>query len=124
MPLDILTGQSIDVKEALAWQNSKEFHHFFPQAFLKANGVVGAKASSLANMVYLSSASNKIICDRAPSAYVKELLDSHGDEARKWLASNLVDDAAINAALKDDFDGFLNARAEVIGKVASKLAGW
>lgn len=124
MPLDILTGQAIDVKEALAWQNSKEFHHFFPQAFLKANGVAVAKASALANMVYLSSASNKIISDRAPSAYVKELLDSHGDQARKWLASNLIDDAAIYAALNDDYDSFLNARAEVIGKVASKLAGW
>jgi hypothetical protein len=34
-PVDLLTGQSIDTTKALAWSNTKEFHHFFPQEFLK-----------------------------------------------------------------------------------------
>ncbi len=29
-PVDLLTGQSIDVGKALSWGNDKEFHHFFP----------------------------------------------------------------------------------------------
>lgn len=124
MPRDFLTGQAIDVDKALAWQNSKEFHHFFPQAFLKSAGVTASKASSQANMVFLSSASNKAISDRAPSEYVQELIKAHGAQARQWLATNLVDDAAIACALKDDFDGFLQARARTIDQVASKLAGW
>lgn len=123
-PVDILTGQSIDVRDALAWQNAKEFHHFFPQAFLKAKGVPSAKASALANMIYLSSGSNKSISDLAPSNYVKELLAAHGEKARQWLASNLVNDAAIDAALLNDYDGFLEARAQTIHEVTKRLAGW
>ncbi len=123
-PKDFLTGQTIDVDKALTWQNNKEFHHFFPQAFLRAKGVGPAKVSSLANMVYLSSVSNKSISDRAPSQYVSKLLADHGDHARAWLATSLIDDAAIQAALKDDYDGFLEARAVAINDQAKKQAGW
>jgi hypothetical protein len=123
-PRDLMTGVSIDTDKALAWQNSKEFHHFFPQAYLKGKGVTNSKASVLANMVFLSSASNKAISDRAPSSYVKELIDTHGDNIRTWMATNLVDDAAIKAALADDYDGFLDARAKNIHAHTLKLAGW
>jgi hypothetical protein len=123
-PKDFLTGQAIDVDKALAWQNSKEFHHFFPQAFLRTKGVAASRISSLANMVYLSSASNKLISNRAPSEYVAKLLAEHGAEARAWLATNLIDEAAINAALADDYDAFLAARAAVINERAKTQAGW
>jgi hypothetical protein len=119
-----LTGLTIDTDQALAWQNAKEFHHFFPQAFLKGKGVSASKASSLSNMVFLSSASNKAIADQPPSVYLKKLLADHGDDARRWLATNLVDDAAIQAALHDDFDAFLDARAKTINNRAVQLAGW
>lgn len=123
-PKDFLTGQAIDVDRALAWQNGKEFHHFFPQAFLRTKGVAASRISSLANMVYLSSASNKLISDRAPSEYVAKLLAEHGHEARAWLATNLIDEAAIKAALADDYDVFLAARANAINERAKIQAGW
>lgn len=123
-PRDFLTGQAIDVDKALAWQNNKEFHHVFPQAYLRTKGITPAKISSLSNMVYLSSVSNKSISDRAPSQYVAKLLSEHGDHARSWLATNLIDDAAIQAALKDDYDGFLDARAMAINEQAKRLSGW
>lgn len=123
-PKDILTGLAIDVDKALAWQNSKEFHHFFPQAFLRTKGIPASRVSSLANMVYLSSASNKLISDRPPSEYLAKLLAEHGPEARAWLATNLIDDAAIDAALADDYDTFLAARAKVINERAKIQAGW
>jgi hypothetical protein len=124
LPRDFLTGQKIDVDQALAWQNSKEFHHIFPQAFLKSKGITGPRVSSLANMVYLSSASNKIISDQAPATYIGELLESHGDEARGWLATNVIDESAIKAALANDYDAFLQARAQRIDALAQHLAGW
>ena len=123
-PVDILTGQTIDVAKALAWQNSKEFHHIFPQAFLKTRGLTSAQVSPLANMAYLTSASNKKISDQAPSVYFKALLDEHGDAAKGWLAHNLIDQAAIDAALKDDFEAFLDARSNAIHGVARQLTGW
>lgn len=123
-PKDFLTGQAIDVDKALAWQNSREFHHFFPQAFLRTKGVAASRISSLANMIYLSSASNKVISDRAPSEYVAKLLAEHGAEARAWLATNLINDAAIDAALADDYGAFLAARANAINERAKIHAGW
>jgi hypothetical protein len=123
-PRDFLTGQLIDVDKALAWQNNKEFHHFFPQAFLKSRGVGPSKISALANMVYLSSASNKSISDSAPSVYLAKLLSEHGDAAKSWLATNLIDDAAVDAAMKDDYDSFLAARASAIDVRAKSQAGW
>lgn len=124
VPKDIVTGVAIDVSKALAWQNAKEFHHFFPQAYLKSRGVPSGRISSLANMIYLSSASNKLISDRAPSDYLAELLANHGSAARAWLASNLIDDAAIEAALADDYDAFLAARSNAINVRAKTQAGW
>jgi hypothetical protein len=123
-PKDLLSGQIIDTDKALAWQNAKEFHHFFPQAFLRGKGVSNTKASALANIVFLSSSSNKIVSDQAPSQYLAKLLSDHGDDARKWLASNLVDEAAIGAALKDDFEGFLAARSSTIDARTRNLADW
>lgn len=123
-PHDFLTGLAIDVSKALAWQNSKEFHHFFPQAFLRSQGVSNTKSSALANIVYLSSASNKSISDRAPSEYLRELLDKYPDSARRWLASNLVDDTAVDATLNNDYDGFLDARSRSIESRALQLARW
>ncbi|WP_447939587.1 GmrSD restriction endonuclease domain-containing protein [Pseudoxanthomonas mexicana] len=123
-PRDFLTGQKIDVAKALAWQNSKEFHHIFPQAFLKKQGYTSNQIGPLANMAYLTSASNKQISDQAPSTYFRELLDDHGEDAKLWLASNLIDDDAIEAALNDDFKRFLEARAKAIHAVALKLTGW
>lgn len=123
-PKDFLTGQAIDVDKALAWQNSKEFHHFFPQAFLRSKGVPTSRISSLANMVFLSSSSNKLISDRAPSEYLGKLLAEHDIEARAWLATNLVDEAAIEAALADDYNAFLAARAHAINERAKASAGW
>jgi len=68
-PLDLLTGQRIDVSSALAWSNTKEIHHFFPQRFLRDRGVPSHKINSLANCVILTSISNKTISDKAPSIY-------------------------------------------------------
>jgi hypothetical protein len=123
-PRDILTGLAIDTDKALAWQNAKEFHHFFPQSFLKARGVSAAKASALANILYLSSASNKTIGDRPPSDYIGQLIKTHGADARKWLAASLVDGTAIKAALADDYDAFLSARSKTIEERANQLAQW
>jgi hypothetical protein len=123
-PLDFVTGQHIDVGSALSWTNAKEFHHFFPRKFLEDRGYSSARINCLANFVLLSSASNKLISDRAPHAYVSELLEKHGNEFRKWLATNLITEACIDAALMDDFDAFVEARSLAIDEACKKVAAW
>lgn len=123
-PLDLITGQVIDIDKSLAWSNDKEFHHFFPQAFLSKRGIGASKANVPGNIVLLTSRSNIAISDSAPSAYLKGVIDANGREALvERLRSNLIPDAALDAALDDDFDAFINLRSTHLHKIAERLAG-
>ncbi len=114
-PLDLVTGQRIDVGRALSWQNDKEFHHFFPRAFLRSRGVNNARANVCGNLVMLSSVSNIWVSDRPPSQYLQDLADIEGEPAlRRRLSTCLVEEEAYQAALRDDFDTFLRVRAETL----------
>jgi hypothetical protein len=69
-PVDMLTGHRVDARRSLAWSNDKEFHHFFPQAYLKDQGVSGGRVNAAANIVLLSSVSNIRISNSPPSKYL------------------------------------------------------
>jgi hypothetical protein len=124
-PVDLLTGQNIDTAKALAWSNSKEFHHFFPREYLKQEGNANAtQINCLANIVMLTSASNKTISKRAPSDYLKDVAAAAGANLNQWLSSNLISEAAYDAALADDFDTFLRERRSTINDEILKLGAW
>ncbi|HWA28856.1 MAG TPA: DUF262 domain-containing protein [Lacunisphaera sp.] len=121
-PRDLLTGAVLDVDKALAWANAKEYHHFFPDAYLKGKGVAPRKVNALANFIMLSSASNKHITNRAPSDYLREVEAAAGPNLKDWLNSNLIPVDAFMAAKGDDYDGFLKLRARHIHQTVLKLA--
>lgn len=123
-PRDLLTGQSIDTKAALAWQNEKEYHHFFPQDYLKQKGQSAARINALANIVMLTSASNKKISARPPSDYLVEVEKAAGANLDVWLRSNLIPPAAFAAAKANNYDAFLAERASSIHAQIKALAGW
>jgi hypothetical protein len=56
-PLDIINGQKIDVGKSLSWSNDKEYHHFFPQAYLARKRIGSSKANVVGNIVLLTSKS-------------------------------------------------------------------
>jgi hypothetical protein len=123
-PVDLKTGQKIDVAKSLSWSNDKEFHHLFPKAFLRGIGVLPRRANSIANIVMLSSISNIQIRDRAPSVYLAEICGDVGEaELRSRLAACLVDEASYQAALADDFEGFIKARSAHLQTTALALVG-
>lgn len=123
-PTDFLTGQEVDTNQALTWLHPDGLHPFFPISFLKARGVSSVRSWALANFIFLSPHSSEKLKDTRPSQFLARVLDERNDGARKWLASNLVDEAAIDAALIDDYDGFLAARSATIDKHMRRLAGW
>lgn len=123
-PVDLLTGQKIDVDKALHYTNSKEYHHFFPRDYLLGKNVNKRKANALANFVMLTAASNKRITNRAPSDYLQEVEASLGDGLKAALESNLISDAAYAAAKVNDFDTFLTERATTIWNRTKELTGW
>ncbi|NJP30601.1 DUF262 domain-containing protein [Micromonospora thermarum] len=123
-PLDLLSGQRIDVGKALSWQNDKEFHHFFPRAFLRSHGIGGTRANVCGNLVMLSSVSNIWVSDRPPSRYLRDLADLDGEEALlQRLRSCLVEEEAYQAALRDDYDTFLRVRSETLHRRLMQLIG-
>lgn len=124
-PLDVLTGQKIDVSQALHQGNTREFHHLFPRNYLKnAKKSESREANVLANIVMLTSASNKIISNRPPSDYLRQAKQSLGKSFRDVMFSNLISDSALSAALNDDYEGYLKARARDINEEVGKLAQW
>ncbi len=123
-PVDLLTGQRIDVTKALAWTNNPEFHHFFPRDYLATKGVDSDHINRLANIIYLTSASNKTIANRAPSDYLKDVKLVAGSSLPAWLETLLIPTNAFEAALNDDYEQFCRLRAEHIHNTVMKLAGW
>ncbi len=121
-PRNITNGAAIDVGTALSEFNRKEFHHIFPQAYLKAKGTPNGKIGCLANICMLSSAENKVIGAQAPSAYFGKYRAQFGEvEFRQIMSSNYISEKAIQYALADDLDSFLHARADTLAEVATKL---
>jgi hypothetical protein len=123
-PLDLLNGQRIDVGRALSWQNDKEFHHFFPRAFLRSRGVNGSRASVCGNLIMLTSHSNIWVSDRPPSRYLRDLADIEGEAAlRERLRTCLVEEEEYQAALRDDYDAFIRVRSETLHRRMMRLIG-
>jgi len=121
-PVDLLTGQRINIGKSLAWNNDKEFHHLFPRAYVKKNSTIDA--NSLANIAMLTSASNISISAKAPSGYLDQLRKRIGDdEFYRRLELSLVPREAVEAALHDNFDQFLQLRSEVLQHTAMALIG-
>ena len=121
-PRDLRTGQRIDTGRALAMSNDMQYHHFFPKAWLVREGLMYEQANLLGNIVMLTAISNQAVGDQPPTAYLKDEIDFNGEpEILDRLDSLLVSRQAFDAAMRDDYDGFLKARAETLLNWASEL---
>ncbi len=118
VPLDLVTHTRIDINRALSQYNRKEYHHIFPQAFLKERKVPVEKISSLSNFCMLSADSNRKISKKAPSAYVPEYIPDM--QYKPVLESNLM---PLNKDIynTDNYDEFLRKRAELIVQTVDQL---
>ncbi|CAN5708946.1 DUF262 domain-containing protein [soil metagenome] len=64
-PLDLIKNTRIDIAQSLSKYNRKQYHHIFPNAFLKKQGFPPGKIFSLANFCFLPADSNKKISKKA-----------------------------------------------------------
>ncbi len=119
-PLDLMNCRVIDLDVALSKFNRKEYHHIFPQAFLRDQGVSAAKINSICNFCFLPADSNKKITNRAPSDYIFSILPKeHYDEL---LNSNLMP-LKKGIYRRDDYETFLTERANLILEFLQTLMG-
>jgi hypothetical protein len=122
-PVDFRSGVRIDVGQALAQSNEMEFHHFFPRAWLKTQGYRDDQSNVLANIIMLTSLSNKAISDQAPGLYLQDEIDLRSEKiliAR--LETGLIQSQALRHALHHDYELFLDARSQAIASWMSDLA--
>ena len=91
--------------------NSKNYHHFFPKAYLKGKTVLDS--NSLMNITLVSEHLNKRkIGAKAPSVYIGDFADEN-DDINIALNSHFIDIEGYGIQ-SDDYRQFLAARAKVI----------
>lgn len=110
-PVDLVKNVKIDVVKSLSKYNRAEYHHVFPNAFLKKQGFTTNEIFSTVNFCFLPADSNKNISTKKPSEYFSTLIPAiKFDEI---LKSNVLPiDKTIYS--KDDYKAFLDKRSDLI----------
>jgi hypothetical protein len=88
--------------------NSKNYHHFFPKAYLRKNNI--GNENSLVNITLVSADLNKKkIKAKAPSIYIQDFLDEN-EELPISIKSHLINDLDNFGVISDDYLVFLEKR--------------
>ncbi|MFO7579992.1 MAG: DUF262 domain-containing protein [Nitrosomonas halophila] len=91
--------------------SSKNYHHFFPKAYLKNKTVLNS--NSLVNITFVSDHLNKRkIGAKAPSQYIKDFQDENS-QINKALQTHFINIEGFGIE-SNDYDTFLQARAKLI----------
>lgn len=92
--------------------NSKNYHHFFPRAYLRKQGEDEFFINHIANITIVDDFLNKRqIKDKAPSKYMKEF-SKQNKELKKAMESHLISDLESFGIWENDYDTFYNKRLE------------
>ena len=95
--------------------NSKNYHHFFPKAYLKKKGVEGTKINHIANITIVDEYLNKrIIGAKSPSQYIK--MFNRNTMLVETMKSHLIDIDTFGI-FTDDYETFFTQRINAISKV-------
>lgn len=121
-PLSFVSGGPIDLEKVLRDYNRNEFHHLYPRAYVRdlQEGATGAQndVNCLANFSFMSRIDNEILGGIAPSAYRTKMPGTP-------TLDTILDKALCPYSLFDDnFDAFVNARAEKLAEVAGALVAY
>lgn len=120
-PRNITNGEKIDPALALSAYNQKEFHHIFPQDFLKNLGVPHEKRNNVCNICLLSASQNRYVSNETPSIYLNESADNLNYDAEAVFKSNLIPFGDTAGWRIDDYDMFLDQRSELIIQEIKRL---
>ena len=79
--------------------------------------------NSLANQTLIASETNRAISNKAPSAYLEELKRKLGDDLPRLLRAHFIDEEALDAMRRDDYEAFVIARSRAIAREVQKRIG-
>ena len=101
--------------------NSRNYHHFFPKAYLKGRGYSDEKINNVVNITIVDSFLNKNrIRDNPPSEYMRKY-KSENKNLNETMKSHLIGDLTEFGIWNDDYDEFLDKRSELISNMLKSL---
>ena len=90
--------------------NSKNYHHFFPKAWLKKKGYDDRRINHIANITLVDDFLNKrVIKAQAPGAYIRQFRREN-EQLDRTLAGHLIGKPESFGILDDDYDVFFRKR--------------
>jgi len=118
-PLDFASNNKVELSNQwLKASSSRNYHHFFPKGYLKVK-TSPVSSNSLMNITLISDSTNKkIIKDKAPSIYIKNLKNQNKD-IDETLESHFINIKGFGIET-DDYELFLINRAKAISKELDK----
>jgi len=117
-PRSFIDGEKVIIDDALHKSNSKNYHHFFPKAYL-AN-IVGANPDHIANITLLGAAQNQKLGAKPPKIYIPQY-KSHATALETTLKSQFID-AKKQADWIDSYDNFKEMRCRMLARaIKTKL---
>jgi len=101
-------------------------HHIFPKSKAeKYNAKVG-DINSILNRTLIFEKTNEWITNKDPSDYLTEIMNKQNideKEMRRRLETHLISSEAFDCMLKNDFEGFINAREQTIIEEMNTMTG-
>lgn len=113
-PKSFISGANVDLSKAIKGASNREFHHIFPDKFLRRNGKSKKEIYMLSNFCFLNNADNQKIKDKAPSTY-KNLINK--DSIENIMKSALC---PVNA-LDLNYEDFIKERTKILLKYSNEL---
>lgn len=101
--------------------SSKNYHHFFPRAFLKKQGYEHWETNSIMNIVLVDDYLNKrVIRAKPPSEYIKTFMDQNPD-LENTLSTHYITAPADMGICDNDYDKFLYERSKLIADELNQI---
>lgn len=120
VPRNITNGNTIDTADALSIYNRKQFHHIFPEAFLKRKSPE-TERNLLLNFCMLAAAENNAVSDDDPNDYLPALVKQLGDQAGAVFMSNLLPKPDLMDYSTASLEDLVNARAKIVHEAIRAL---
>lgn len=132
---DLADGARATVATITSKEHPREYHHLFPAATLDDAGIPDELVFRALNCALVTWRTNRTISDKDPITYLKERADNctlGEDEMKRRLRTHLIPYARLavgydgipdderRGRVKNDYDAFLSARAEVLAKAAHR----
>ncbi len=130
---DLADGAKATVATISSKDHPREYHHLFPAATLEDAGIPYEQVFRALNCALVTGRTNRTISKKDPITYLKERADNCTlgvDEMKRRLRTHLIPYARLavgydgmsdddrRGRVKNDYDTFLSARAQILTKAA------